>query len=79
MLAPDDVRAIVGAVRGFRPSEQPFDVAVALSDEGDVSKRADMIAEYSDAGVTWWMEGILEDAGTLGEMRSLIRDGPRGG
>ena len=24
-----------------------------------------------------WMEGILEDAGTLEEMRALIRGGPR--
>jgi alkanesulfonate monooxygenase SsuD/methylene tetrahydromethanopterin reductase-like flavin-dependent oxidoreductase (luciferase family) len=79
MLAPDDVRTIVAAVRGFRATDEPFDVAVALSDEGDTARRADMIAEYSDAGVTWWMEGILEDAGTLEEMRALIRDGPRTG
>jgi alkanesulfonate monooxygenase SsuD/methylene tetrahydromethanopterin reductase-like flavin-dependent oxidoreductase (luciferase family) len=79
MLSPDDVRAIVTAVRGFRATDEPFDVAVALSDEGDASRRADMIAEYSDAGVTWWMESILEDAGTLEEMRALVRDGPRSG
>jgi alkanesulfonate monooxygenase SsuD/methylene tetrahydromethanopterin reductase-like flavin-dependent oxidoreductase (luciferase family) len=79
MLAPDDVRAIVAAIRGLRVTDEPFDVAVALSDEGDASRRAEMIAEYSDAGVTWWMEGILEDAGTLEEMRALIRDGPRSG
>jgi alkanesulfonate monooxygenase SsuD/methylene tetrahydromethanopterin reductase-like flavin-dependent oxidoreductase (luciferase family) len=79
MLAPDDVRAIVDIVREHRESSEPFDVAVALSDEGDASRRADMIATYADAGVTWWMEGILEDAGTLEEMRDLIRDGPRSG
>jgi alkanesulfonate monooxygenase SsuD/methylene tetrahydromethanopterin reductase-like flavin-dependent oxidoreductase (luciferase family) len=79
MLSPDDVRAIVTAVRGFRATDEPFDVAVALSDEGDASRRADMIAEYSDAGVTWWMEGILEDAGTLEEIRTVIRDGPLSG
>jgi len=79
MLAPDDVRAIVAAVREFRATDEPFDVAVALSDEGDAARRADMIAEYSDGGVTWWMEGILEDAGTLEEMRALIREGPRSG
>jgi alkanesulfonate monooxygenase SsuD/methylene tetrahydromethanopterin reductase-like flavin-dependent oxidoreductase (luciferase family) len=79
MLAPDDVRGIVAAVRGFRATDDPFDVAVALSDEGDATRRADMIAEYSDAGVTWWMEGILDDAGTLEEMRALIRDGPWSG
>jgi alkanesulfonate monooxygenase SsuD/methylene tetrahydromethanopterin reductase-like flavin-dependent oxidoreductase (luciferase family) len=77
MLTSDDVRAIVESVRGFRGDDEPFDVAVALSDEGDASRRADMIAEYGDAGVTWWMEGVLEDAGTLEEMRSLIRGGPR--
>ena len=79
MLAPDDVRSIVEIVREHREGSEPFDVAVALSDEGDAARRADMIAEYSDAGVTWWMEGILEDAGTLEEMRGLIREGPRAG
>jgi len=76
MLTHDDVRAIVAAVREHRESDAPFDVAVALSDGGDAARRVDMIAEYADAGVTWWMEGILEDAGTLEEMRALIREGP---
>jgi alkanesulfonate monooxygenase SsuD/methylene tetrahydromethanopterin reductase-like flavin-dependent oxidoreductase (luciferase family) len=77
MLPPDDVRAIVEIIRESRGSSEPFDVAVALSDEGNPSRRAEMVAEYTDAGVTWWMEGILEDAGTLQEMRALIRHGPR--
>jgi len=77
MLSSDEVRAIVAAVRERRATGAPFDVAVALSDEGDATRRADMIASYADAGVTWWMEGVLDDAGTLEEMRSLIRAGPR--
>ncbi|MFL5766778.1 MAG: LLM class flavin-dependent oxidoreductase [Actinomycetota bacterium] len=79
MLTSQDVREIVAAVREHRPGREPFDVAVALSDEGDASRRAEMIVEYSDAGVTWWMESILEDAGSLEEMRGLVRKGPIGG
>ena len=79
MLPPEEVREIVTIVRGFRTSDEPFDVAVALSYEGDAAQRADMIASYGDAGVTWWMEGILEEAGSLQELRTLIRAGPRDG
>ena len=78
MLLPDEVRAIVDTVREHRDTDDPFDVAVALSDEGDAARRADMIDRYGDAGVTWWMEGVLEDAGTLEEMRAVIRAGPQG-
>jgi len=76
MLSPDDVRAVLAVVGEYRDSDGPFDVAVALSDEGDAFRRADLIAEYADAGVTWWMEGVLEEAGDLGQMRALIRRGP---
>jgi alkanesulfonate monooxygenase SsuD/methylene tetrahydromethanopterin reductase-like flavin-dependent oxidoreductase (luciferase family) len=77
MLSAEDIRAIVEIIAVHRDRDVPFDVAVALSDEGDTIRRADMIAEYEDAGVTWWMEGVLDDAGTLDEMRSLILRGPR--
>ncbi|MFL5738248.1 MAG: LLM class flavin-dependent oxidoreductase [Actinomycetota bacterium] len=76
MLSPDDVRAVLAVVGEYRELDEPFDVAVALSDEGDASRRPDLIAEYAGAGVTWWMEGVLEDAGDLAEMRALIRRGP---
>jgi alkanesulfonate monooxygenase SsuD/methylene tetrahydromethanopterin reductase-like flavin-dependent oxidoreductase (luciferase family) len=78
MLTPEEVRSIVAVVKEHRESEAPFDVAVALSDEGDTARRADMIAAYEDAGVTWWMEGVLEDVGPLEEVRGIIRAGPRG-
>jgi hypothetical protein len=76
MLSADEVRGVIAVVREYRESDGPFDVAVALSDEGDVSRRTDLAAEYADAGVTWWMEGVLEEAGDLAEMRALIRRGP---
>jgi alkanesulfonate monooxygenase SsuD/methylene tetrahydromethanopterin reductase-like flavin-dependent oxidoreductase (luciferase family) len=79
MLAPDEVRNIVAVVRQHRSSDGPFDVAVALSDEGDAGRRAEMVDEYEQAGVTWWMEGVLEDAGSLQDVRALVRSGPRPG
>jgi hypothetical protein len=80
MLTPDEIRGIVAIVEEHRTSsEAPFDVAVALSDEGDRGRRADMIEEYAGAGVTWWMEGVLDDVGPLEEVRTIIRNGPQGG
>jgi len=75
-----EIRSIIAVVDEHRvSSDVPFDVAVALSDEGDRGRRAEMIAEYADAGVTWWMEGVLEDVGPLEEVRTIIRNGPWAG
>ncbi|MDP9243269.1 MAG: LLM class flavin-dependent oxidoreductase [Actinomycetota bacterium] len=79
MLTPEEVRSIVTVIDEHRSSGAPFDVAVALSDEGDRVRRADMVEEHADAGVTWWMEGVLDDVGPLEEVRTLIRNGPRSG
>jgi hypothetical protein len=69
--------AVIDEHRGS--SDAPFDVAVALTDECDRARRADMVEEYADAGVTWWMEGILDDVGPLEEVRTIIRNGPQAG
>jgi alkanesulfonate monooxygenase SsuD/methylene tetrahydromethanopterin reductase-like flavin-dependent oxidoreductase (luciferase family) len=80
MLTPEEIRSIVAVIDEHRgSSDAPFDVAVALTDEGDRARRADLVEEYADAGVTWWMEGILDDVGPLEEVRTIIRNGPQAG
>ena len=77
MLSPGEVRRVIEIVRQYRESDALFDVAVALSDEGDAARRSGMVEEYADAGVTWWMEGVLDDVGPLEEIRDIIGAGPR--
>lgn len=57
-LVPEDYRSLLAYIREHRTSSSPFDVVHAgWLDRQDPVKDADILAEYADAGVTWWSEG----------------------
>lgn len=66
-LSPGDVEARIGVIG----RSDAFDVAVL--GQSDVAAPAD----YEAAGATWWLENVHDRRGTLDEMRSLVRGGPR--
>lgn len=79
-LTLDEIRAMVAFVRAQRPSEAPFDVMVGGDAPFDDPARArEILAEYGEAGVTWWTEGIGEWRGDVDAMAAFIRGGPPGG
>ena len=43
---------------------------------GDPSELADRVAALRDAGMTWAIYGFGSGAGTIGECRKRIRQGP---
>jgi alkanesulfonate monooxygenase SsuD/methylene tetrahydromethanopterin reductase-like flavin-dependent oxidoreductase (luciferase family) len=56
-----------------REGDGPFDVALeAASEPGDAAR----VAEYAEAGLTWWVEKLGWFRGSLDEMRTRIRQGP---
>jgi hypothetical protein len=59
-----------------RESASPFDVAFAGETPTDIGQGAKMVQPYREAGVTWWLEGIWTERGSVEDMRERIRQGP---
>ena len=76
-LSPDDIRALVAYISSQRTSDAPFDVATAGNIPiDDHAKVAEMVAEYAEAGATWWVQGVGRNFGSLEEVRTRIHVGP---
>jgi hypothetical protein len=83
MLSPQEIREIVQYIEAQPGYTTPFEVVhsgiLTGTDRG--ADRA-LVAEYEDAGVTWWAEKILPERwGSWAEwpldaMRAHIRQGP---
>ncbi len=75
-MTPADVRAMLDYIRAYRTSADPFDVIVAgwAYAHGQAAGDA-LLADYARAGVTWWLEGFLENDST-DDVRARIRQGP---
>jgi alkanesulfonate monooxygenase SsuD/methylene tetrahydromethanopterin reductase-like flavin-dependent oxidoreductase (luciferase family) len=74
------LRACVEYIKAQRSDEQAslsFDVAHRGSLEGkDRGADAALVADYTQAGATWWLENIYWGRGSLQEQRAYIRKGP---
>lgn len=75
-LTPDDHRSINAYILEHRNSSDPFDhVHAGWMERKDVGREAEMVAEYGDAGVTWWSDGVGPEE-PLEQARGRIRLGP---
>ncbi|MCZ7544028.1 MAG: LLM class flavin-dependent oxidoreductase [Anaerolineae bacterium] len=87
-ISPDTYREIVAYIAAHRESDAPFDVVHSNGgDPQDAPTRdLDRVAEYADAGVTWWLEQVnpwrfgWQGAGPwpLEAMRDCVLAGPPG-
>jgi alkanesulfonate monooxygenase SsuD/methylene tetrahydromethanopterin reductase-like flavin-dependent oxidoreductase (luciferase family) len=74
-LTPEDVREIRAFVDSERGSQQPFDIVVEGKSFGlSVVEKAEKIAAWSDAGATWWIEGLWGESEE--RVQEVIRRGP---
>lgn len=74
-LTPTHLREVVTYVAAQRQSSAPFDVIYGhWLDGADRAQDAARVAEYQEAGVTWWLESPEEHS--LAEVRQRIRRGP---
>ncbi|CAN5560841.1 LLM class flavin-dependent oxidoreductase [soil metagenome] len=73
-VAPDDLRAMVSAVKSQRTQDTPFDIIRFghTADAHDVS----IVEACAQAGATWWMESTFPALGTLEQVRDRLRSGP---
>jgi alkanesulfonate monooxygenase SsuD/methylene tetrahydromethanopterin reductase-like flavin-dependent oxidoreductase (luciferase family) len=76
-VTPADVREIAAYVSAHRETDAPFDVAIGGATSGDDPARtAETMAQYAEAGLTWWHEGPTRLDTSLEEIRARIRQGP---
>jgi len=75
-LTPDDLTDSLAYVRTQRGATSPFEVVFAGTTPADAEQGAQMVDPYASAGVTWWLEGIWSERGTLEDMKERIRRGP---
>lgn len=79
-MSPDDLRALLGEISGYRTSGGTFDVTYSGETPlGDRSQASSIVAPWAEAGVTWWIEGFSSQRGTLEETRARVRQGPPSG
>ncbi len=72
-LTPDDVKALVAWVHGYR--RDAYDVVVSGATP-DPEKGCDIVAPFIEAGATWWSENINGLRAPFNEMRTRIQKGP---
>jgi alkanesulfonate monooxygenase SsuD/methylene tetrahydromethanopterin reductase-like flavin-dependent oxidoreductase (luciferase family) len=76
-LTPGEVCTIRSYISGCRMSTDKFDIAVIGSARPDRSEEdTARLADYADAGTTWWLEAILPWQRSVAEARQRIRAGP---
>ena len=74
--SPDDIRQMRAYIDQYRTATTPFDVVFqGRAQDVAVTERGAHVAEYAEAGVTWWLEQVWPSA-ALTEVRSIIDQGP---
>jgi len=78
-ILPDEVRAIGAYIKQYRTNDDPFDIVVMLwSEGGRAAEELQGIAQYIEAGATWWLEDLSLERFSLKEARGRIHNGPPG-
>jgi alkanesulfonate monooxygenase SsuD/methylene tetrahydromethanopterin reductase-like flavin-dependent oxidoreductase (luciferase family) len=70
---PNDIREMIEYIQAHRDNSEPFEVAFAGETSCVPQESAEVVGPYTEAGVTWWLEGIWEP---LAETRKRIGSGP---
>ena len=71
---PEDVQEMLKYIRQYRQADMPFDVVLGAY-ERDGSAMLAQLADYAEAGVTWWLECFDWDD-RLADVQARIRRGP---
>lgn len=75
-MTPDDLAGQASVAFAEREARgiagEPFDIAVL----GVAGLDGTSVADYSDAGATWWLESLSPMRGSIDELEAIVRDGP---
>ena len=76
-LTVEEVRTVKKYIDERRTSTAPFDIVQGGTTPGDNPEAArNQLAPFVEAGVSWWVEFIGPENGTLDALRTRIRQGP---
>lgn len=75
-ITPTDIQDILRYINQIRTGGQYDVVACGETPGDDVEKGCEIIASFSEVGVTWWLEDINGLRGTFKEMHQRIKQGP---
>ena len=79
-MSPTAIRECLDYIQGQQSPEraaQPYDVLHwGLLEGKDNEADAALVETYAEAGVTWWVENICWERGSLQQQREYIRKGP---
>ena len=77
MLTAAEVSDAVAYLKSDRRLDKRFDIIhLGITPADDPAQDAKIVAQYAEAGVTWWLENINPERGSLAEARQRIRNGP---
>jgi len=75
--SPKELQERKAAIEVLRTSSLPLDIITEGETPPDDSARAtSIIHPYAEAGATWWLESMWEDANRAYDMQTRIRSGP---
>src|SRR6266702_4629672 len=69
-LTPPEVRDCVALVTSYRDTTAPFDVVFFHTSQ---ARDGNLVAQYEDAGATWWLESTFPLTESLPEFRRRMR------
>lgn len=76
-LTPEDVREMRTLASAQRGSDEPFEIRITGSTNGDDPDDARRkVARFAEAGATWWDETLSPSGMSLEEARERVRRGP---
>lgn len=76
LLGPRELQEALAYIKSQRTAASPFEVAFAGETPPNGEQGATIVQAYASAGITWWLEGIWTERGSIEEMRERIRRGP---
>ncbi len=77
MMRPDEMRDVIAYVMKHRTGYASFNIVHSGITPGESkTEDAQIVAPYVALGVTWWLENITPERGSLQEMGNRIRSGP---
>lgn len=77
ILAPDDITTIKAYILQHRTTDAPFDIVIGPQRLAGNPGASNIVKEFEQAGVTWWLEALYTEVPTpFEQLRQMVRNGP---
>ncbi len=76
---PEDFLAIRAYIRRYRADDRPFDMVCGRTFSEQGIADAKTLSPFAEAGVTWWMPGVVPSELVVDQVRVLVEKGPPSG